>query len=135
MSELFDKIKSKQATVGVIGLGYVGLPLIIRFGQAGFPLIGFDIDTRKINALLHGDSYIKHIPIEPISKFLQQKQLDVTISFERLREADCVLICVPTPLTEKLEPDLRFITNTTETIANHLRSGQLIVLESTTYPG
>ncbi len=135
MSELFDKIKSKQATVGVIGLGYVGLPLIIRFGQAGFPLIGFDIDTRKINALLHGDSYIKHIPIEPISKFLQQKQLDVTISFERLREADCILICVPTPLTEKLEPDLRFITNTTETIANHLRSGQLIVLESTTYPG
>ncbi|MGA7875680.1 MAG: nucleotide sugar dehydrogenase, partial [Desulfoferrobacter sp.] len=85
--------------------------------------------------LLHGDSYIKHIPIEPISKFLQQKQLDVTISFERLREADCILICVPTPLTEKLEPDLRFITNTTETIANHLRSGQLIVLESTTYPG
>lgn len=135
MSGLLDKIKDKQAVVGVIGLGYVGLPLIIRFGQAGFPLIGFDIDTRKINALLHGDSYIKHIPMDQVSKFLQQKQLEVTISFERLSEADCILICVPTPLTEKLEPDLRFIINTTETIANHLRPGQLIVLESTTYPG
>ncbi|MCK8603059.1 nucleotide sugar dehydrogenase [Syntrophobacteraceae bacterium DRH4] len=135
MSELFDKIQKKQATVGIIGLGYVGLPLLIRFGQAGFPLIGFDIDTRKINSLLHGQSYIKHIPMEPVSRFLKQKQLDVTISFERLREADCILICVPTPLTEKLEPDLRFIINTTETIATHLRPGQLIILESTTYPG
>lgn len=135
MPELLEKIKKKEATVGIIGLGYVGLPLLIRFGQAGFPLIGFDIDTKKINALLHGDSYIKHIPIEPISTFLKQKQLDVTISFERLREADCILICVPTPLTEKLEPDLRFVINTTETIAQSLRPGQLVILESTTYPG
>lgn len=135
MPELLDKIRNKEATVGIIGLGYVGLPLLIRFGQAGFPLIGFDVDTKKINALLHGSSYIKHISIDPINNFLQQKQLDVTISFERLRETDCVLICVPTPLTEKLEPDLRFVINTTETIANHLRPGQLIILESTTYPG
>lgn len=135
MHDLFDKIRNKQATVGIIGLGYVGLPLLIRFGRAGFPLIGFDVDTRKINALLHGDSYIKHIPIEPINEFLQQKQLDVTISFERLKEADCVIICVPTPLTDKLEPDLRFVVSTTETIAQHLRPGQLIILESTTYPG
>jgi UDP-N-acetyl-D-glucosamine dehydrogenase len=135
MPELLEKIRNKEATIGIIGLGYVGLPLLIRFGQAGFPLIGFDIDTRKINSLLHGDSYIKHIPVEPINKFLQQKQLDVTISFERLREADCVLICVPTPLTEKMEPDLRFIVNTTQTIAEYLHPGQLIILESTTYPG
>ncbi|MDY0041312.1 MAG: nucleotide sugar dehydrogenase, partial [Desulforhabdus sp.] len=135
MPELLDKIQSKKATVGIIGLGYVGLPLLIRFGQAGFPLIGFDIDTSKINALLHGSSYIKHIPIDPINGFLQQKQLDLTISFERLRDADCVLICVPTPLTEKLEPDLRFVINTTEAIATYLRPGQLVILESTTYPG
>jgi len=98
-------------------------------------LIGFDIDTKKINSLLHGDSYIKHIPIQPINEFLKHKQLDVTISFERLKEADCILICVPTPLTEKLEPDLRFVINTTETITQQLRPGQLIILESTTYPG
>jgi len=135
MPELLDQIRNKEATVGIIGLGYVGLPLLIRFGRAGFPLVGFDVDTKKINALLHGNSYIKHIPIDPINNFLQQKQLDLTISFERLRDTDCILICVPTPLTEKLEPDLRFVVNTTETIANYLRPGQLVILESTTYPG
>lgn len=135
MHDLIDKIHNKRATVGIIGLGYVGLPLLIRFGQAGFPLIGFDVDSRKINSLLHGDSYIKHIPTQPLNEFLQNRQLDVTISFERLIEADCILICVPTPLTEKFEPDLRFVLNTVETIAQHLRPGQLIILESTTYPG
>jgi UDP-N-acetyl-D-glucosamine dehydrogenase len=135
MAGLITKILRKDATVGIIGLGYVGLPLLIRFGEAGFPLIGFDIDTKKIDALLHGKSYIKHIPNEPIDRFLAQKQLDVTISFERLSEADCILICVPTPLTEKMEPDLRFVLNTTEMVAKHLRPGQLVVLESTTFPG
>ncbi len=135
METLLQKIKDRKATVGVIGLGYVGLPLLIRFGEAGFPLIGFDVDSAKINALLHGKSYIRHIPIEPIQKFLEAGQLDVTISFERLREADCIVICVPTPLTDKMEPDLRYIESTTETIAQHLRPGHLVVLESTTYPG
>lgn len=135
MMELYEKIERKEATVGIIGLGYVGLPLLIRFGMAGFPLIGFDIDSKKIDALLHGQSYIKHIPIEPITDFLEKKQLDVTLSFERLREADCILICVPTPLTDKMEPDLRFVESTTQTVAKYLRPGQLVVLESTTYPG
>ncbi len=135
MTTLAEKIQNKQATIGIIGLGYVGLPLLIRFGEAGFPLMGFDTDARKINALLHGDSYIKHIPVERINEFLQTKQLDVTISFERLAEADCVIICVPTPLTEKMEPDLSYVEGTCGTIAQHLRPGQLIVLESTTYPG
>jgi UDP-N-acetyl-D-glucosamine dehydrogenase len=135
MADLLTKILEKKATVGIIGLGYVGLPLLIRFGEAGFPLIGFDIDSRKINALLHGMSYIKHIPIEPVTRLLSQGQLDVTVGFERLGEADCILICVPTPLTEKMEPDLRFVLDTTETVAKHLRPGQLIILESTTYPG
>jgi UDP-N-acetyl-D-glucosamine dehydrogenase len=135
MTELLELIQNRKATVGIIGLGYVGLPLLIRFGEAGFPLIGFDIDSRKINALLHGQSYIKHIPIEPINGFLERKQLDVTMSFERLGEADCILICVPTPLTETMEPDLRYVESTTEAVAKHLRPGQLVVLESTTYPG
>jgi UDP-N-acetyl-D-glucosamine dehydrogenase len=132
---LLDKIVNRNATVGIIGLGYVGLPLLIRFGEAGFRLLGFDVDSRKIDALLHGKSYIQHIPIEPINRFLEEKRLDVTLSFERLSEADCVLICVPTPLTEKMEPDLRYVMTTTETVARHLRPQQLIVLESTTYPG
>ena len=135
MSELLEKIQNNEAVIGIIGLGYVGLPLLIRFGEAGFPLIGFDLDTKKINALLHGHSYIKHIPITPINDFLSKNQLDVTLSFERLQEADCVIICVPTPLTEKLEPDLRYVVGTTETIAKYLRRDQLIILESTTYPG
>jgi UDP-N-acetyl-D-glucosamine dehydrogenase len=135
MADLLEKINSTQATVGIIGLGYVGLPLLIQFGKAGFPVLGFDIDSRKINALLHGESYIKHIPIEPVTELLVQKKLDVTIDFGRIEEADCIIICVPTPLTDKLEPDLSYLLNTTETVAQHLRSGQLIILESTTYPG
>lgn len=135
MKKLIEKIESKEAKIGIIGLGYVGLPLLIRFVEAGFPAIGFDIDTKKINALLHGKSYIKHIPIEPVQRFLETGQLDVTMDFDRLSEADCVLICVPTPLTEKMEPDLRYVLETTDAIARRLRPGQLVVLESTTYPG
>jgi UDP-N-acetyl-D-glucosamine dehydrogenase len=135
MRDLLETIEKKEAVVGIIGLGYVGLPLLIRFGEAGFPLIGFDVDSRKVNSLLHGEGYIKHIPIDPVNAFLARKQLDVTIGFERLREADCIIICVPTPLTDKMEPDLRYVAGTTDVIAAHLRPGQLVVLESTTYPG
>lgn len=135
MNNLVEKIEKKEAKIGIIGLGYVGLPLLVRFGEAGFPLIGFDIDCRKIDSLLHGKSYIRHIPIAPITGFLESRQLDVTIDFDRLSEADCILICVPTPLTEKMEPDLRYVLDTTDMIARRLRPGQLVVLESTTYPG
>lgn len=135
MSDLLNKIRKKEATVGIIGLGYVGLPLLIRFAESGFPMIGFDIDSRKIDALLHGKSYIKHIPVDPINQFLASKRVDVSLNFERLRDADCILICVPTPLTDKMEPDLRFVEDTTRTIAKYLRPGQLVILESTTYPG
>ena len=133
--ELLKKIENKEAVVGVIGLGYVGLPLLIQFVKQGFQGIGFDIDSKKVNALLHGESYIKHVPVEPVNNFLKQKRLDVTISFDRLAEADCIVICVPTPLTDKMDPDLRFLVNTSETIAKVIRPGQLIILESTTYPG
>ncbi len=132
---LLESIQNKTAIVGIIGLGYVGLPLAIHFGSKGFKVIGFDLDTRKIDKLLHGESYIKHIPAEPIKEMIHQKQLDVTIDFSRLSEADCILICVPTPLSDKMEPDLSYLLDTTHTIAKYLRKGQLIVLESTTYPG
>jgi UDP-N-acetyl-D-glucosamine dehydrogenase len=135
MTKLIEKIRKKEATVGIIGLGYVGLPLLIRFGRAGLPLIGFDIDSRKVDALLRGVAYIKHIPSEPINDFLDRKQLEVTTDFDRLSKADCIIICVPTPLTEKMEPDLRYVAGTTETVSKYLRAGQLVVLESTTYPG
>ena len=132
---LLESIKNKTAIVGIIGLGYVGLPLALHFGSKGFKVIGFDLDTRKIDKLLHGESYIKHIPAERIRKMINQKLLDVTIDFSRLSEADCILICVPTPLSDKMEPDLSYLLDTTQTIAKYLRKGQLIVLESTTYPG
>ena len=132
---LLESIQNKTAIVGIIGLGYVGLPLAIHFGSKGFKVIGFDLDTRKIDKLLHGESYIKHIPAERIRKMINQKLLDVTIDFSRLSEADCILICVPTPLSDKMEPDLSYLLDTTQTIAKYLRKGQLIVLESTTYPG
>lgn len=135
MDDLLGRIQKREAKVGIIGLGYVGLPLLIRFGKAGFPLLGVDIDARKIDSLLHGRGYIKHIPIEPINDFKAEGRIDLTIDFERLTEADCIIICVPTPLTEKREPDLRFVLDTTETVAKYLRAGQLVVLESTTYPG
>ncbi len=132
---LLEIIQNKTAIVGIIGLGYVGLPLAIHFASKGFKVIGFDLDTLKIDKLLQGESYIKHIPAEPIGEMIHQKQLDVTIDFSRLSEANCILICVPTPLSDKMEPDLSYLLETTKTIAKYLRRGQLVVLESTTYPG
>ena len=132
---LLEMIRKKTAVVGIIGFGYVGLPLGIHFGKRGFKVIGFDLDARKIDKILHGESYIKHIPKESINELIDNKQLDVTIDFSRLKETDCILICVPTPLTDKMEPDLSYVLSTTETISKNLRKGHLIVLESTTYPG
>ena len=133
--KLLEMIQERTARIGIIGLGYVGLPLAIHFGQKGFNVIGFDLDTRKIDKILHGESYIKHIPADTIREMTNAKQFDVTIDFSRLSEADCILICVPTPLSDKMEPDLSYILETTKTIAENIRRGQLVVLESTTYPG
>ncbi len=134
-TELIGMIEGRTAKIGIIGLGYVGLPLAIHFGIAGFSVLGLDLDTRKIDKLLKGESYIKHVPIEPLTEMIREGKFDATSNFDRLKEADCVLICVPTPLTDKMEPDLTYLLDTTETIAKRLRAGQLIVLESTTYPG
>ncbi len=136
--DLRAKIKNKQALVGIIGLGYVGLPLVLRFGQAGFRVLGFDTDDRKVEALNRGESYIKHIPSARLAALRQPRkgrQFEATSDMARLGEPDVLIICVPTPLTLRREPDLRYITSTTRQIAAALRPGQLISLESTTYPG
>ncbi len=131
---LEQKIRDKSAIVGVIGLGYVGLPLLNAFIKAGFKTMGFDIDQKKVDALLQGQSYIKHIPAEMIGQWLTSKQFTPTSDMSRLKEADCILICVPTPLNESRDPDMTYIEGTTEAIRAALRPGQLVVLESTTYP-
>ncbi len=131
---LEQKIRDKSAVVGVIGLGYVGLPLLNAFIKAGFKTIGFDIDHKKVETLLQGKSYIKHIPPEMIAQWLTSKQFTPTSDMSRLKEADCILICVPTPLNESRDPDMSYIEGTSEKIRDALRPGQLVVLESTTYP-
>lgn len=131
---LEQKIRDKNAVVGVIGLGYVGLPLLNAFIKAGFKTMGFDIDQKKVDALVQGQSYIKHIPAEMIGQWLTSKQFTPTSDMSRLKEADCILICVPTPLNESRDPDMTYIEGTTEAIRAALRPGQLVVLESTTYP-
>ena len=130
---LIEKIHSKKAKVAVIGLGYVGLPLVIEFCKAEFEVLGFDVDQSKIDTLKQGKSYIKHIDSKKIVDSLPF--FEPTSNFSRLPEADCILICLPTPLNKYREPDLSYVFNSCEVIAKHLRKEQLIVLESTTYPG
>ncbi|RCS46361.1 nucleotide sugar dehydrogenase [Bremerella cremea] len=127
-------IEKQTAKVGVIGLGYVGLPLIQAFVRAGFQTIGFDSDPTKVERLLAGQSYIKHIDSAWISQCISQEQFEPTADMQRLKEADALLICVPTPLSASRDPDLTYVENTARMIAQTLRPGQLIVLESTTYP-
>ena len=133
--ELLSRIKNRSAVVGVIGLGYVGLPLLIEFGRAGFKVVGFDVDESKINALKQRRSYIKHISSDGINEIAGKGLFEATSDFSRLSETDCIIICVPTPLNKHREPDLSFVLKTAEVVATHMRKGQLIVLESTTYPG
>ncbi len=133
--ELLQKIESKKAKIGIVGLGYVGLPLLMEFVEQGFTTVGFDIDNKKVDRLNKGQSYIKHISDARIATVVESKLFGATSDFSRIQEVDCILICVPTPLTRYREPDLSYIKNTSETLAKHLRKGQLIVLESSTYPG
>jgi UDP-N-acetyl-D-glucosamine dehydrogenase len=135
VDQLLQKILKKRALIGIIGMGYVGLPLVLRFCEEGFHVLGFDVDSKKVAQLKRGRSYLKSISSSRISQCVRNRLLDVTDDFTRLPKPDCIIICVPTPLTEKMEPDLQYIEKTTEAIRNHLRKGQLIVLESTSYPG
>jgi UDP-N-acetyl-D-glucosamine dehydrogenase len=135
LSKLLDKIEQRTASVGVIGLGYVGLPLVIEFHRAGFDVRGFDTDTKKIEQLKQGKSYIKHISSRKIRAMIKTGRFSPTSDFSYISKTDCILICVPTPLNEYREPDLSYVIETTETASNYLRKGHLIILESTTYPG
>lgn len=128
------KIASQTGTVGIIGLGYVGLPLIDAFVKAGFQCVGFDVDPSKISAIEARKSYIKHISSEKIASWVDGKHLTVTCDMGRLGEPDVLIICVPTPLTDARDPDLQYVELTCQAIAKSLRPGQLVVLESTTYP-
>ena len=131
--QLLAKIESKLVQVGIIGLGYVGLPLARAFSDLGIAVLGFDVDPVKIDRLKHGESYIGHIPDTAIRQ-MRERQFDATFDFQRLNEPDVVIICVPTPLTDARDPDLTYIVNSVKAIALRLRPGQLVVLESTTYP-
>lgn len=131
--DLVTRIQSRDVMLGIIGLGYVGLPLVIEFCRSGFSVTGFDIDAEKVKALEEGRSYIKHIDSSSIKDC--SLSFHPTSDFSLLAGMDCIIICVPTPLNRHREPDLSFVLNTTRIIARHLRAGQLVVLESTTYPG
>jgi UDP-N-acetyl-D-glucosamine dehydrogenase len=130
-------IKEKKARIGIIGLGYVGLPIVLRFTDVGFRVTGFDVDGTKVRMLNSGRSYIKHIPSESIARISNGKTrlFSATTDMSMLSEMDAIIICVPTPLTDKREPDLSYVEDTGKEIARHMRHGQLISLESTTYPG
>ncbi|MCC5940059.1 MAG: nucleotide sugar dehydrogenase [Balneolaceae bacterium] len=135
LEKLLDQIKNKEYTVGIIGLGYVGLPLMWTFHQEQMPVLGFDIDKKKVDCINNGIPYIKHLGKDKMQILAESKICDATTDFDRLPEADALLMCVPTPLDNHREPDMRFVEQTTEVISKHLREGQLVILESTTWPG
>lgn len=134
-NEIIALITNKQARIGVIGLGYVGLPLVVEFGVNGFKGYGFEVDSHKANQINEGTSYIGDVPSDRVKRLVDEKLLQATTDFQHLRECDAIIICVPTPLRKTKEPDVSYILAAAEQIQKNLRRGQLIILESTTYPG
>lgn len=135
LEQLLEKIDRKEYTIGIVGLGYVGLPLLWTFHEKGMPVLGFDIDPEKIECIRTGKPYIKHLGDEMMQVLSRSDRCDATTDFSRLKEADSILMCVPTPLDHHREPDMQFVEQTTLTVSRHLRKGHLVVLESTTWPG
>jgi UDP-N-acetyl-D-glucosamine dehydrogenase len=133
-NELLKKLNEKKAIIGIVGLGYVGLPLVIRYSEVGYKVIGFDIDQEKINLISQCKSYIEHIPNKAIKKSVDLG-FEATTDFTRASEVDALILCVPTPLNKYREPDLSFVLDTTEALIPYIRPGQVMSLESTTYPG
>ena len=133
-NQLLEKLESKSAVIGIVGLGYVGLPLMLRYIEAGYKVLGIDIDQEKVDQLNNGESSIAHISNESIAH-AREHGFEATSQFERSGEADSLIICVPTPLNKYREPNISFVTKTTEALGPHLRPGQVVSLESTTYPG
>lgn len=134
-AELRERLERRTGPVGVIGLGYVGLPLALAFAEQGCPVLGFDVDPEKIGALQAGRSYIPHLDGDRLPELVESKRFQATADFDRLAEPDALIICVPTPLTPQREPDMTYVEGTGRQIAQRLRPGQIVVLESTTYPG
>ena len=132
--ELLRRLNNKHGVIGIFGLGYVGLPLLLRYAEVGYRVVGFDIDQRKISALLNGESYIEHIPGTSIKSALEEG-VEFTTDFSRTVDLDALILCVPTPLNKYREPDLSYIIDTTDALVPYLREGQVVSLESTTYPG
>ncbi|WP_438027346.1 nucleotide sugar dehydrogenase [Sorangium sp. So ce233] len=135
VESLLAKINSREAQVGIIGMGYVGLPLALTFIEKGFRVLGFDVDPEKVTALGEGKSYIKHLDPARVAAASKTGRFEATADFARLNEPDAILICVPTPLTAQREPDMSYVVGSSQKIKERLRKGQLVVLESTTYPG
>ena len=135
MPGLEEKIKNKSAKLGIVGLGYVGLPLALAFAEAGFRVLGFDVQQKRVDLVNEGKSYIADVSNERLSTTLTNGALEATTDQNRLSEVDVICICVPTPLTKTKEPELSYVTQESKEISKHLRPGQLVILESTTYPG
>ena len=135
MLELERKLKNKTAVIGIVGLGYVGLPLAVAFADAGLNVLGFDNQQKRVDLVNKGQSYIVDVSSESLSTAIANKLLEATVDQTRLKEVDAICICVPTPLTKTKDPDLSYVIYESEEISKHLQRGQLIVLESTTYPG
>ncbi len=133
--QLRARIASREAVVGVVGLGYVGIPLALAAVKSGFPVVGVDINAERVERINRGESVLKHVPAQAMSDAIGSRQLSATTDFAALAKADAILICVPTPLTRHREPDLSFVVDTARSLVPYLRKGHLVVLESTTYPG
>ena len=133
--QLLQRLRSREALIGVVGLGYVGLPLSLTYAENGYRVLGLDIDRSKIEAINAGQSYIQHIDGGRVQQARQQEKLEASTDFARAAEADALILCVPTPLNQYREPDLSFIRDTMAALLPHLRAGQVLSLESTTYPG
>ena len=134
-SKLINNLIKKESKIGIIGLGYVGLPLSIAFSESGYRVIGFDIDIEKVNKINNGTSYINHLSSITIKKLQESKHLSATNDFSKTKDVDALILCLPTPLNKNRVPDLSFIEKTLDSIIPYLRKGQIISLESTTYPG
>jgi UDP-N-acetyl-D-glucosamine dehydrogenase len=134
LANLISRLDQRKATIGIVGLGYVGLPLMLRYVDVGFRVLGLDIDLEKVNKLNRGQSYIEHVPTEAIA-LARSKGFEATADFTRASEPDALIICVPTPLNTYREPDLSFVLNTMDSLVPYMRGGQIVSLESTTYPG
>ena len=135
LEALKQKIKSKTARVGIVGLGYVGLPLAVEFANAGFSVTGIDVLQPKVDGLNRGESHVQDVPSAEIAKYVSGKRFRATTDFSVVRDLDTINICVPTPLRKTKDPDMSFIVSAVEEIARHFHPGLLIILESTTYPG